>query len=333
MKNLQMPRLWFVDFGHAEDAETIAAENKIFAFLREFFEVRLDRENPELIIYSRFGFRHHSFLCPRVCVLGENQTPDFGECDWAFSFEPTGGRNFRFPLWAWQLGNPARILPPPPADPAAALAAKCKFCAFVVSSPIGETRNRFFHILSAKKRVDAAGRLFNNTPGLSDRFSDSAFVDLPRFYRDYKFVVAFENSASPGYTTEKIMAALVGGAVPIYWGDPNVAADFDSRCFIHARDFDSLESLADYVLRVDADDDLYLSYLRAPRFVGGAIPPDADWRVASRRFAQIFTAPISPVARSRFIDREILPRLPRHAVKLLTRGRRKKQNRRRLAPT
>ena len=236
-------------------------------------------------------------------------------------------------MWAWQFGNPARILPPPPADPVTALAAKSKFCAFVVSNPVSKIRNRFFHILSAKKRVDAAGRLFNNTPGLSDRFSNSAFVDLPRFYRDYKFVVAFENSASPGYTTEKIMAALVGGAVPIYWGDPNVAADFDPRCFIHARDFDSLESLADYVLRVDADDNLYLSYLRAPRFVGGAIPPDADWRVASRRFAQIFAAPVSPVAQSRFIDREILLRLPRRAVKLLTRWRRKKQNRRRLAPT
>ena len=81
MQTPQTPRLWVVDFWHAEDAETIVRENQIFAFLREFFEVRLDRDNPEILIYSQFGSRHYRYLLPRVCVIGENQTPDFGECD------------------------------------------------------------------------------------------------------------------------------------------------------------------------------------------------------------------------------------------------------------
>ena len=34
----------------------------------------------------------------------------------------------------------------------------------------------------------------------------------------YRFVVAFENDAADGYMTEKIVNAMLAGAIPIYAG-------------------------------------------------------------------------------------------------------------------
>ena len=318
----ETPRLWFVDFWHHESESSIIAENQIFSLLNEFFTVRLDSQNPEWLIYSIFGFRHRAFSCPRVCIIGENRKPDFTECDFAFSFDETGGRNFRLPLWAWQLGNPARAL-----SPSLAPEMKRKFCAFVASNCKPKVRNQFFQILHSKKHIDAAGRCFHNTEGLAARDSKKAFVDLPLFYRDYKFAIAFENAASPGYTTEKIIAPLIGGAVPIYWGNPEIATDFDPRCFIHARQFDTLEALADHVLRVDADDELYARYARAPKFPGDEIPPDANWRIIADRFTRIFDSRYTRAAKPGFFDRAVLPRLPYRILKRLARRRENKQSR------
>ena len=40
----------------------------------------------------------------------------------------------------------------------------------------------------------------------------------------YKFYLAFENSQSPGYVTEKLWQALKMGSVPIYWGAQDIDA-------------------------------------------------------------------------------------------------------------
>jgi len=92
------------------------------------------------------------------------------------------------------------------------------------SNPGCERRNDFFRVLSSKKHPDNAGRLLNNIGGLSDRNAAGAgaFSDLPGFCSRHKFAVAFENASSPGYTTEKIAAPLLGGCVPIYRGKPDI---------------------------------------------------------------------------------------------------------------
>jgi hypothetical protein len=42
-------------------------------------------------------------------------------------------------------------------------------------------------------------------------------------YARYRWVMAFENAAEPGYVTEKLAEALASGAVPIYYGDSRAA--------------------------------------------------------------------------------------------------------------
>jgi len=314
--------LWFVDFWHEESIEALETENWLYRALSEHLDMQLDPANPEFLLCSVFGHKHYRYKCPKILFVGENVFPDFCNYDWAFSFDPTEGRNFRLPLWAIQMGDPSALLYQFE-DPAVMLKRKERFCAFVYSNPGCERRNEFFRLLSSKKRVDAAGRLFNNTGGLSDRFDVNAFSDLPAFYARYKFVISFENDSSPGYTTEKIATPLLGGSVPIYWGNPDITAEFNPEAFINAHDFGSLEELVDYVLKVDSEDDLYLKYLSAPRFRGNQLPKDADWSVLADRFGQIFTERVKPIATRGLVRRYALPLLPSFVLHKMRKARKR----------
>jgi len=286
------PRVWFTDFQFACDTLGIHLQTA----LSKHFEIQLDPNNPEFLLCGCHGRRHERYSCTKVLFIHENSFPDFRLYDWAFSLDPTEGRNFRLPPWSIWMGDPSAMANPV-VEPAALLKNKNRFCAFVYTNPNCGQRNEFFRELSFLKHVDAAGRLFNNTNGLSDRFGMNAFRDLPKFYAQYKFVIAFENCSAPGYTSEKIVAALLGGAVPIYWGNPNIVEEFNPEAFINAHDFGSFKELAEYVIQVNADDERYLRYLSAPRFVGGALPEDADWEVLASRVERIFSERVDPVSK------------------------------------
>jgi len=283
----QTPKLWFVDFWGEELCFRIEEA------LSKRFDLQLDPLSPEFLLCGCHGREHTRYACTKVIFMQENYFPDFRFYDWAFSFDPTKGRNYRLPLWAIQMGDP-RVLLQSPDDPSEILRKKERFCAFVYTNPKCERRNAFFKILSAKKQVDAAGRLYNNTDGLVDRFGISAFDDLPEFYSRYKFTIAFEYTSASGYTTEKIMAPLLGRSVPIYWGNPDIAEEFNPEAFINAHDYGSLEELADYVLEVDADNDLYEQYLMAPIFTDNSLPVDADWEIFTNRMERIFSENVIP---------------------------------------
>ena len=77
----------------------------------------------------------------------------------------------------------------------------------------------FFDKLSTYKQVSSGGRFRNNIGG--------AVADKKAFQADHKFAIAFENTSYDGYCTEKLMEAFAAGTIPIYWGDPNVAKDFN----------------------------------------------------------------------------------------------------------
>jgi hypothetical protein len=51
-------------------------------------------------------------------------------------------------------------------------------------------------------------------------------------FREYKFVISFENQLQPGYITEKIAHPLLAHAIPIYLGAPDIADHFNAARFI-----------------------------------------------------------------------------------------------------
>jgi hypothetical protein len=76
--------------------------------------------------------------------------------------------------------------------------------------------------------VDSWGRCLNNRDGAAftraeDGSNFAATLDSKHIILSaYKFVLAFENSIQTDYVTEKLFDAFETGAVPVYFGAPNV---------------------------------------------------------------------------------------------------------------
>jgi len=253
-------------------------------------------ERPDFLIHSCIGRGKHDHRrhdCVRIFYTGENVPPDWHSTDWAFSFEHTDHpRHFRLPHWVLYF-DPARLVKPPDYDPDAVLARKTKFCAFVVSNPLGRVRNEFFHRLSRYKPVDSAGKVLNT---IGRRVTDKY-----AFLTDYKFTIAFENESHPGYTTEKVADPMLVDSIPIYWGDPLVGRDFDTRSLLSFHDTPpgaglsrsaALDLLVDRVIAVDRDPDLHAALLARPWYRGNRVPAVAAAETLRAAFERIFTTPI-----------------------------------------
>ncbi|MEQ1525781.1 MAG: glycosyltransferase family 10 [Gallionella sp.] len=66
----------------------------------------------------------------------------------------------------------------------------------------------------------------------------------------YKFTIAYENTAYPGYVTEKIIDAMVAGSVPLYLGAPDIIEQLPAEAFIDARAFSSPEAITAYLAQM-----------------------------------------------------------------------------------
>ncbi|MDO8515768.1 MAG: glycosyltransferase family 10 [bacterium] len=59
----------------------------------------------------------------------------------------------------------------------------------------------------------------------------------------YKFMICYENSAYPGYVSEKIFDCMAAGVVPVYLGAPDIETIVPKTCFIDKRDFKTYDAL------------------------------------------------------------------------------------------
>ncbi|GAB4861445.1 Alpha-(1,4)-fucosyltransferase [Ancistrocladus abbreviatus] len=76
----------------------------------------------------------------------------------------------------------------------------------------------------------------------------------------YKFVLAIENTMTESYVTEKLFYALDSGAVPIYFGAPNVWDFVPPHSIIDGNKFSSLVELASYIKTLANDPVAYAEY-------------------------------------------------------------------------
>jgi len=296
---MQPIRIAFSDFifkGNSRDrlASFDSTNNFLGKLLGLNFRVEVVQQHEaKILFYSTFGNNHRKFIGKKIFYTSENVLPDFEECDFAITFchLPDEPRHLRLPQYVHYVEDPVQLIKEPDYIPLDILKQKEKFCNFVVSNPRGVERNKFFRMLNRRKAVDSGGRHFNNLGKVvSDKIS---------FIKDYKFTLAFENSSSAGYTTEKLVEPMLAQSLPIYWGNPDVARDFNPRSFINISDFSSFDAAIDYILKVDSDDQLYLSYMKEPWFNDNHIPEwfrpeytssvlknfvDADWSAHPRIF-------------------------------------------------
>jgi hypothetical protein len=64
---------------------------------------------------------------------------------------------------------------------------------------------------------------------------------------NYRFALCFENTAFPGYVTEKIFDCFVAGCIPIYLGAPDIKGLVPAGSFIDARDFRDFAGLESFI--------------------------------------------------------------------------------------
>ena len=127
--------------------------------------------------------------------------------------------------------------------------------------------------------------------------------DKLAFQSEYKFCIAFENSIGEGYTTEKLIEAMMSSSIPIYWGDPSVVKEFNPDSFINVSDYDSLEEVVQEVIRLDHDDKAYLEKLNQPwvRPCDGAYDSLIHFReILSDFLSEIVEHPMKYIARGNF---------------------------------
>lgn len=289
---MQRLLLDFVDFPALE-----RENNPFLPILRRRYEL-VPTEYPDYVVFTHEGQRHRLYPCTKIYYTQERYAPDWRECDFAItSIKLDDPRAFHAPYYS--LWRDARDLVRSDAeDWEAELRRKTGFCSFLVGYADRSVRVRsaFFQKLHARKRVDSGGGGLNNLgrrvpPGVPAK---------REFLRQYKFHIAFENSDVPGYTTEKIVDAFAARSVPVFWGDITVKEQFNPQAFIDRRDFDSDEACIEHILRVDADETLYLRHLSATPFHGNHPNKEWDYDRLLGFFDHILTTPPNPVARRRW---------------------------------
>lgn len=243
----------FVDFWGSFNPN----DNFILDALKKNFEVEISN-NPDFLFCASFGKSFLKYDCVRIHYEGENLSPDFNLYDYALGF-PYITFDDRY------LRLPHYVLYPEACE----LALKKhtlsdeeyknhnRFCNYVISNALSAPdRSEMIAVLNTYKTVDSGGKYKNNVGG--------PVPDKIEFEKNYKFTMAFENSSSNGYTTEKIMEAFAGATIPVYWGSPDIAEEFNPKSFINCHDFDSFEEVLEKIKEIDNNDELFMSMVKEP---------------------------------------------------------------------
>ncbi len=261
--NQRKIRIAAVDFGPEEVMLSAVLE---FVKDRYDFEVTKDRD-ADYIFHSNYGYEVLRYSGVRIFITGENVSPNMGISDYAMAFDKMefGDRYCWMPLIKlYREAYKTLTQPRPPVDESL----KPDFCAYVMSSTRDSApeRTRIFDLLNEYKTVHSGGSWNNNVGG--------RIPDKLAFQSSHKFVLAIENSSTPGYLTEKFAEAVQANAIPIYWGDPTIGTLFNPKAFVNCLEFKTLEEAVERVKQIDADDNLYRGMLSEPWFPNG-IEPEA----------------------------------------------------------
>lgn len=129
--------------------------------------------------------------------------------------------------------------------------------AFISSNKNKSGRVQLLMQLMGRLKVHSYGQVLNTKSLQSDEGLHSKLDAMST----YKFTLAFENAVARDYVTEKFYEPLVAGSVPVYLGAPNID-DYSpgEKCFIDASKWDNPQDLADYLLELSDNDDMYNGY-------------------------------------------------------------------------
>ena len=263
----------FVDFWPGFDK----TDNYFYKLLRAKYDIEIHDE-PEVLFFSCYGNEYLKYKCLRIFYSAENFRPDFTGCDFAITFDFLADpRHYRLPLYAVyidQSGSLDQLLKVKTKEEALAIwQRKTKFCCIVISNGLAKERVDFFNLLSLSRQVDSGGKWMNNVGG--------PVKDKITFIKEYKYVIAFENSSFAGYTTEKILDPLLADSIPVYWGNKLVGIDFNSGAFLNFDNYSSAQELIDEMVAIESDPERAVQMLMEPKFPNNKIPQAIDQKNVS----------------------------------------------------
>ena len=121
-------------------------------------------------------------------------------------------------------------------------------CAFVSSAFDQSKRRDYMTALCERLNVHSYGRFMRNRKLWWDRGLQTKLKTL----RKYGYTLAFENSISADYVTEKFYHPLMMGTVPVYLGAPNIQefAPADDS-YVDVRNFNDPSELAEFIAQTD----------------------------------------------------------------------------------
>lgn len=274
-------------------------ENNFFInTLRSMYQNIEISKKPDYLFFSVFGDFDgvDSYDCVKIFYTGE---PDWNypvqklkqKSDFSFSFDFSDDLNhFRLPFYVIQArGGPESILHDSGRDITAIKAQKKKFCAFVCTSEHCKERNNIFELLHKYKKVDSAGYWLNNVGYHLTRDPKFWIESKLSFIKDYMFVIAYENCSQEGYTSEKIFEPMQVNSIPIYWGNPKINLEFNSKSFVNRHMFDSDEEMLAYIHWICSDEKKWEEVISEPCYNDNIINLWAQKENIMGNFRRIFS--------------------------------------------
>lgn len=210
----------------------------IFFDLAELFTF-IESDEPDFILFGPYG---NDIPPPgnytRIGYFSENIQPDLSICEYAFGIPTEKEINHpNYKRIQWHGLNPDLLVKRlSENDIDYIIHTKDKFCNFIYSNQVAY-REEFFNQLSKYKKVDAPGKSMRNMPSIDDLYEGSFWERKRKFLSQYKFTIAFENYAYPGYQTEKLYDAMQINSIPIYCGDIHIDQIFNTKSFINVTDY------------------------------------------------------------------------------------------------
>lgn len=256
-------------------------EDNIFInILKEKYDAELS-DNPDYLFFSPIAdhFQYAHYDCVRILVTGEPFSADWNSTDYAIDFDSYtfGDRHMRYPLYLYQHQTRGscppgrRGLTSQQADEI--IRQKTGFCNFIYGhQTVSGDREKIYELVSQYKRVDSIGKYLNNMPNHETAVFEGNGANKQSYLQRYKFTIAAESMSQPGFTTEKIKDAFDAYSIPIYWGNPDIAKEFNPDAFIDLNSFPTLEEGIRRLQEIDNDPQLYKKMLMAGEFTDPEYP-------------------------------------------------------------
>jgi hypothetical protein len=214
------------------------AVSDIFFELHDHFEF-IESNEPDFILFGPYGNDipiKGNYI--RIGYFCENIIPDLSICEWAFGIPlEQQVKNQRYKRIQWHGLDPKDLVKNlSDNDIDKIIEQKKSFCNFFYSHEV-PYRESFFKQLSKYKKVDAPGKSMNNMGSIDVLYQGNMWERKRKFIEEYKFTIAFENYAYPGYQTEKLYDAMKVNSLPIYCGDQNISEIFNTKSFLNTPDY------------------------------------------------------------------------------------------------